>query len=155
MSVLTKLFRNCQNDKILCQLCRKLNRHWPICRMTSWVNAANSLLNLIPIFGQDVGTGKLDPLANKAIRDFRAGPFKELWGILQRLIFGIILKNFRNQHNSLPTRTISCLSRIQSILRFTLRRSVRVGIGYRAVSVEINGGFLWFWIGILLNMTHW
>ena len=26
--------------------------------------------------------------------------------------------------------------------------SVRVGLGYRAVSVELDEGFLWFWIGI-------
>ncbi len=26
-------------------------------------------------------------------------------------------------------------------------RSVRVGLHYRALAVEIPGGFLWFWIG--------
>jgi hypothetical protein len=26
-------------------------------------------------------------------------------------------------------------------------RSVRVGLGYRALAVELEGGLLWFWIG--------
>ncbi len=26
-------------------------------------------------------------------------------------------------------------------------RSVRVGLGYRALAVEVDGGLLWFWIG--------
>lgn len=38
-------------------------------------------------------------------------------------------------HPSLHFKKIGC------------RRSVRIGLGYRALALEIEGGLLWYWIG--------
>jgi hypothetical protein len=34
-------------------------------------------------------------------------------------------------------------------------RSVRIGLRYRALAVDVDGGYLWFWIGSHADYDRW
>jgi len=101
---------------------------------------------------KDISEGKLDNLADKAISDHRGGSSRKLWITMQAHHFGRRMTRFQTVCNSLPTAISKFSKKTPTTHRYILKkigryRSVRVGIRYRALAVEIKDGLLWFWIG--------
>jgi hypothetical protein len=67
-----------------------------------------------------------------------------------RLLEGI--RRFAQRHPSASDKSFELLKQNPKhpslhFKRIGTRWSPRVGIGYRALALEIDGGFLWYWIG--------
>jgi hypothetical protein len=102
---------------------------------------------------QDVADGKLDALAAEAIAEFNAGKCREIWCITPPGNFGSAMTLYLRVFKAQPINVVRCWKLIHRIRRCIWRRlprniwSVRAGIDYRALGVEVEGGISWFWIG--------
>jgi hypothetical protein len=71
--------------------------------------------------------------------------------ITRHQIFGHVLKRCLTTCRNSPGRTSNSSRRIPLTPRFTSKMleivSVRIGIAYRALGIDVSDGILWFWIG--------
>jgi len=81
------------------------------------------------------------------MRHFTSPPFWELYDNLPAPIQELADKNYR----LLKTNPRHPSLQLKKVGKYW---SVRVGLKYRAVAVEIQEGLLWFWIGTHAEYDH-
>jgi hypothetical protein len=67
-------------------------------------------------------------------------------------------RRYRSRFESWPTPITPFSNAIRAIRpckKVGRYRSVRVGLRYRALAVDVDGGYLWFWIGSHADYDKW
>ena len=102
-------------------------------------------------FEEDVKAGHLDPLAEKAVKNYRQGKYRSVEHILDDDFWESCAQLPPDVRRRVPQK-FQCLQ--QNLRHPSLRFkkvgalwSIRISRGYRAFSREEDGNFIWFWIG--------
>jgi len=88
----------------------------------------------------------------EALAAHRAGQSRDLWGISLRRSSGRPTRRCPLSVRNLADANFALLKRDPRHPSLQLKKvgrywSIRVGLRYRALAVDVDDGYLWFWIG--------